>query len=155
MVYKVPPNKPMTTKSQQYNGFIRNGGNAISKHACPEAKCSNPTTGHTLLWLTTHSGEILITNYQQSHKEKPETIEEISRHMKLEWVKWPKYMLSGSAAGGGGGGGVKSSHFFKFKKLILLPLGLSHPWRPQHSPPGVPLFSRHNSETGMCSTCSM
>jgi len=40
----------MTTQSQQYNCFIRNGGNAIPKHAGPEAKGSNHTTGRTLLW---------------------------------------------------------------------------------------------------------
>ena len=40
----------MTTQSQRYNGFTRNGGNTIPKHAGPEAKCSNPTTGLTLLW---------------------------------------------------------------------------------------------------------
>jgi len=38
------------TKSQRYNCFTRNGGNAIPKHAGPEAKGSNPTTGLTLLW---------------------------------------------------------------------------------------------------------
>jgi hypothetical protein len=40
----------MTTDSQRYNCFIRNGGNAIPKQACPEAKGSNSTTGLTLLW---------------------------------------------------------------------------------------------------------
>ena len=40
----------MTTESQRYNFFIRNGGNAIPKHAGPEAEGSNPTTGLTLLW---------------------------------------------------------------------------------------------------------
>jgi len=30
--------------------FIRNGGNAIPKHAAPEAERSNPTTGLTVLW---------------------------------------------------------------------------------------------------------
>jgi hypothetical protein len=40
----------MTTESQRNNCFIRNGGNAIPKHACPEAKGSNPTTGLNLLW---------------------------------------------------------------------------------------------------------
>ena len=40
----------MTTESQWYNCFIRNGGNAIPKHAGPEAKGSNPTTRLTLLW---------------------------------------------------------------------------------------------------------
>jgi len=32
-------------ESQRYNCFTRNGGNAIPKHAGPEAKGSNPTTG--------------------------------------------------------------------------------------------------------------
>jgi len=40
----------MTTELQQYNCFARKGGNAIPKHAGPEAKGSNPTTGLTLLW---------------------------------------------------------------------------------------------------------
>jgi len=35
----------MTTESQPYNCFTRNGGNAIPKHAGPEAKGSKPTTG--------------------------------------------------------------------------------------------------------------
>ena len=33
------------------NFFTRNGGNAIPKHAGPEGKVSNPTTGLTLLWV--------------------------------------------------------------------------------------------------------
>ena len=40
----------MTTESQRYNCFIKNRGNAIPKHAGPEAEGSNPTTGLTLLW---------------------------------------------------------------------------------------------------------
>jgi hypothetical protein len=67
VVYPVPINEAMTTKSQQYNWCMRNGGNAISKHACPEAEGSNPTTGLTMLWLITHSEEILIIG--KSHKE--------------------------------------------------------------------------------------
>ena len=50
MVHPVLTNKEMMTKSQQFNCFIRNGGNAIPKHAGPEAKCSDPTTGLSLLW---------------------------------------------------------------------------------------------------------
>jgi len=46
---------------------MRNGGNTISKNACPEAESSSPTTGLTLVWLITHSEEILITG--KSHKE--------------------------------------------------------------------------------------
>jgi len=41
----------MTTESQPYNCFTRNGGNAIPKYAGPEAKGSNPTTGLTLFWV--------------------------------------------------------------------------------------------------------
>jgi len=40
----------MTTESQRYNCFTRNGGNAIPKHAGQEAKGSNPAAGLTLLW---------------------------------------------------------------------------------------------------------
>jgi len=51
VVYPVLTNEEMTTESQLYNCFTRNGGNAIPKHASPEAKGSNPTTGLTLLWV--------------------------------------------------------------------------------------------------------
>jgi len=40
----------MTTQTQRYNCFTRNEGNAIPKHAGPEAKGSNPTVRLTLLW---------------------------------------------------------------------------------------------------------
>ena len=50
MVYPVLTNEEKTTESQRYNCFTRNGGNAIPKHAGPEAKGSNPTTGLALLW---------------------------------------------------------------------------------------------------------
>ena len=49
------------TELQQYNCFIRKGGNAISKHACPEAKGSDPG-------LVAHSEEVLTTG--KSHKKK-------------------------------------------------------------------------------------
>ena len=49
MVYPVLTNEEMMTESQWYNCFTRNGGNAIPKHASPEAKGSNPTTERTLL----------------------------------------------------------------------------------------------------------
>ena len=39
----------MTTESPRYNCFTRNTGNAIPKHAGPEAKGSNPTAGLTPL----------------------------------------------------------------------------------------------------------
>ena len=50
VVYPVLTNKQMTTESQRYNCFTRNGGNAIPKHAGLEAKGSNPNAGLTLLW---------------------------------------------------------------------------------------------------------
>jgi hypothetical protein len=49
-VYPVLINEEMTTKSQWYYCFTRNGENAILKHTGSEAKGSNPTTGLTLLW---------------------------------------------------------------------------------------------------------
>ena len=49
-IYPVLTNEEMTTESQRYNCFTRNGGNAIPKHAGPEAEGSNPTAGLTLLW---------------------------------------------------------------------------------------------------------
>jgi len=50
VIYPVPTNETMTTESLRYNCFIRNGGNAVPKHACPEAKGSSPTAGLNLLW---------------------------------------------------------------------------------------------------------
>ena len=49
VVYPVLTNEEMTTKSQRYNCFTRNGENAIRKQAGPVAKGSNPTAGLTLL----------------------------------------------------------------------------------------------------------
>lgn len=37
----------------------------------------------------------------------------------------------------------------------MLPFGFHHPGQQQHSPPGVPLFPRHNSKTGMCKAFSI
>jgi len=68
-VHPVPTNKAMASESQWCNCFIRNGGNAIPKHTCPEATGSKPTTGLTLLWAYNHSGEILTTS--NSHTKKP------------------------------------------------------------------------------------
>jgi hypothetical protein len=48
--YPVPTNEAMTIKVQWYNCFIRNGRNAIPKHACPQAIGSSPTAGLSLLW---------------------------------------------------------------------------------------------------------
>jgi len=50
VVYPVPTNKAVTTKSQRCDCFIRNAGNAIPKHACSEAKVSNPAMGRAQLW---------------------------------------------------------------------------------------------------------
>jgi len=50
VAHPVPTKEAMTTESLRYNCFISNGGNAISNHACPEAKGSSPTAGLALLW---------------------------------------------------------------------------------------------------------
>ena len=56
----------MTTESRLYNCFTRNGGNAIPKHAGPEAKVNNPTTG--LTGPVNHSEEILTTSKSDGKK---------------------------------------------------------------------------------------
>jgi len=73
----------MTTESQWYNCFTRNGENAISKHAGPEAKGSNPTTGLTLSGPIIHSGEILTTG--KSHGKKPDRFS-LNDNMDMEKV---------------------------------------------------------------------
>jgi len=98
VVYPVLTNEEMTTESQWYNCFTRNGGNAIPKHAGPEAEGSNPTTGLTSSGLVTRSGEILTNG--KSHGKKPDfpnwqkeswqIFEETSGYVRPERVnKWP------------------------------------------------------------------
>jgi hypothetical protein len=57
------------TKSQRYNCFIKNGGNAIPKRACPEDKGSNPTAGLTLLWARNALWE--HSHHRQVSQEQP------------------------------------------------------------------------------------
>ena len=68
MVYPVLTNQEMTTQSQRYDCSIRNGENAIPKHAGPEAKGSNRTTGLTLLWARYPFGAN-FNHWQVSRKE--------------------------------------------------------------------------------------
>ena len=72
MVHPVLTNEEMTKELQGYNCFTRNGGNAIPKHAGPEAKGSNPTAGLPRSGPVTHSGEILTNG--KSHGKKPDSI---------------------------------------------------------------------------------
>ena len=58
--------------SQPCNCFIRNGGNAIPKHAGPEAKGSNFTTGLTLLWAR-NPFRVNFNHWQVSWKEARQT----------------------------------------------------------------------------------
>jgi len=58
----------MATESQRCNCSTRNGGNAIPKHAAPEAKGSSPTTGLTLLWAHNPFGRN-FNHWQVSRKE--------------------------------------------------------------------------------------
>jgi hypothetical protein len=60
-VYPLPTNEAMTTESQRYNCWIRNGGNAIPKHACPETKGSNTPLDLPFSGPVTHSGDISVT----------------------------------------------------------------------------------------------
>jgi len=54
----------MTTESQRCNSFITNGGNAISKHACPDAKAGNPT-----LLLARNPFRVYSNHWQLSEEE--------------------------------------------------------------------------------------
>ena len=68
MLYPILTNEEMTTESQRYNCFTRNGGNAVPKHVSPEAKVSNPTTGLTLFWAS-NSFRGNFKHWQVSRKE--------------------------------------------------------------------------------------
>ena len=64
---------------------------SIPKHACPEAKGSNPTTGLTLLWVVTHSGEILTTG--KSHEKKPDRFSlNVNMDVRNEWISSYNYL---------------------------------------------------------------
>jgi hypothetical protein len=63
-----PTNEAMTIQSQQYNIFIRNGGNSIRIRAFSEVKGSSPTTGLNLLWAWTLYKE--NSNYWQVSQEE-------------------------------------------------------------------------------------
>jgi hypothetical protein len=95
--YPVLTNEEMTTKSQRYNCFIKNGGNAIPKHAGPEAEGSNPTTGLTLLWARNPFGGNFnhwqVSQKEAGQKESWQTFEETSGYVRPERVnKWPNCM---------------------------------------------------------------
>ena len=78
----------MTTESQRYNCFIRNGGNAIHKHAGPEAEGSNPTIGLTLLRARNPFGGN-FNYWQVSQKDAGQT----SGYVRPERLnKWPNSM---------------------------------------------------------------
>jgi len=62
VVYPVPTNNAKATESQWCICFIRNGGNAIPKHTCPEATGSNLPLDLLCSGLITHLGEILTTS---------------------------------------------------------------------------------------------
>jgi len=72
MVYPVLTKEEMTIESQRYNCFIRSGGNAIPKHADPEAKCT--TTGLTLLWAR-NPFRGTFNHWQVSRKEVGQILE--------------------------------------------------------------------------------
>ena len=84
MVHPVLTNQEMTTESQRYNCFTRNGGNAIPKHAGPEAKGSNPNAGLTLLWARNpFRGN--FNHWQDSRKEAGQNF--FKRQMTCEEMK--------------------------------------------------------------------
>jgi hypothetical protein len=81
-------NEKMMTESQWYNCFTRNGGNAIPKHAGPEAEGTNPATGLTMLWAHKPFGGN-FNHWQVSRKEAGQRL----GYVRPERVnKWPNSM---------------------------------------------------------------
>jgi len=96
VVYTVLTNEEMTTESQRYNCFIRNGGNAIPKQAGPEAKCSNPTTGLTLLWArNTFRGKFLTTGKSHGKKTDRFTLKDDKDANKVLRFKYATWNIEG------------------------------------------------------------
>jgi len=79
----------MTTESQRYKCFTRNGGNAIPKHAGPEAKGSYPTAGLTLLWAhNPFRGN--FNHWQVSRKEAGQIFFKRDHLLQLFKMLWDK-----------------------------------------------------------------
>jgi hypothetical protein len=68
MVCPVPTKDAVMTKSEWYHCFVRDGGNAIPKHASPEAKIAILPLDLTGSGLITLTGDILTTS--KCHKKK-------------------------------------------------------------------------------------
>jgi hypothetical protein len=68
MVCPVPTNDAVMTDSEWYHCFVKDGENAIPKHASPEAKVAILPMDLTGSGLITLTGEILTTG--KSHKKK-------------------------------------------------------------------------------------
>ena len=81
----------MTTQSQRYNCFTRNGGNAIPKHAGPEAKGSNPANGLTLLWAR-NPFRRNINHWQVSRKEAGQVsfkrLTDVKKISRFKYATW-------------------------------------------------------------------
>jgi len=102
MVYPALTNEEMTTESQRYNCFTKNGGNTIPKYAGPDAEGSNPTTGLTLLWAgNPFRGSFNLWQVSRKEagqflnlqKESWQTFEQTSGYVRPERAnKWPNSM---------------------------------------------------------------
>jgi hypothetical protein len=68
VVCPVPTKDAVLTESERYQCFVRDGGNAILKHASPEAKVAILPLDLTGSGLITLTGEILTTG--KFHKKK-------------------------------------------------------------------------------------
>jgi hypothetical protein len=88
VVHHVLTNQEMTTQSQRYNCFTRNGGNAILKHAGSEDKGGNPTAGLNLLWAR-NTLEENFKHWQVSQKEAEQII--LNADMDIKKVSLLKY----------------------------------------------------------------
>jgi hypothetical protein len=70
VVYSVPINEAITTESQRYNCFIRNGGNATPSTPVQRLKVAIQPLDSPCSGSVTHSGDISTTG--KSHKRKPD-----------------------------------------------------------------------------------
>lgn len=93
----------ISSSSSRYHGFgslvdplrshtsrgVFNGGNAIPKHALPEAKGPNPNTGFTLFWACNN----VILMIDKSHNKKPDGLfpndeSEVQREINFKRTKF-------------------------------------------------------------------
>ena len=77
--------------------YTRNGGNAIPKHAGPEAEGSNPTTGLTLFWAHNPFGGN-FNHWQVSRKEAGQIFVIYSYNKSQQETQFLKFIFTKNSA---------------------------------------------------------